>query len=164
MSVLSQVLLWHPAEWLRLHFSYVMWSEGVDTDTVGREPIRCGGPFLLHQHLYPESTTSPAVEAFFRSAGIIWQQIEPSCTAIARVRREERNWPSACCHVCFPCGAQTDAQSQNPLATNKDGRVTLSRWNLVYLTLQTFSSCRLLPPWIDFHMRSLQCKFSKPIN
>lgn len=40
-----------------------------------------------------------------------------------------------------PHGLQTDAQSQN-LLTNRDWRVMLSCWNLVYLTLQTLPSSR----------------------
>lgn len=34
---------------------------------------------------------------------LLWrQQIETSYRAIVRVRREERNWSVACCHVCLP--------------------------------------------------------------
>lgn len=49
----------------------------------------------------------------FFSAGLIWQQIETSCMAIVRVRREERNWSPACCHVCFPQAHATAPQQMH---------------------------------------------------
>lgn len=53
----------------------------------------------------------------------------------------------------------------NQLLGIRDGSMMLSHRNLVYLTLQTFlSHAAALFPWIAFHMRSSQCKFSKPIN
>lgn len=51
------------------------------------------------EHLYLKSV-SPAVKAF-AALTLFGRGTEASCTAIVRVRREERNWPSTCCLVCF---------------------------------------------------------------
>lgn len=97
---------------------------------------------------------SPAAKAFFFLQR--WHDVAADrdimYTAIVRVRREERNWPSACRHVCFTQAraAMPPKQMHNHKTPShyqsEAGRVTWSRWNLVYLTLQTFPSRRLPPP------------------
>lgn len=124
------------------------------TDALCYEFTRYGGPFSSTSICILRSTGITCCWRPFAALALFGSKIELSHTAIVGVRREERNWSPARCHVC---SQQAHAMAPKQL---HDGTMTLSIWNLVYLTLQVFPSHCLPLSWISFRMWSSQCQFN----
>lgn len=140
--------------------TYVMWSwRSTLTPLINRRHLWTYQMFrsvLLHQHLYPERS---AIHHLLRRlfAALAWLAAVRYIMYGYSKSKTRRRRAGLCMSVSHklvrPChDTLTHVQLQTLSLPEID--VTLSRWNLAYLTLKTFPSHYLLLSGINFHMWS----------
>lgn len=150
----SRVSQRQTAKWLRRHFGEVKWSwRLILTSSVNKCPF-LNYQVCTHSPSSASASCTPPTESW---TGMIWHQTDTLCTE-SKTRGAE---PAS---SVLPFSPRLGHPNITNTLTDAEWCLTWSRWNLVYLSAQTFPSHCLLLRRISCHPSSELCKFNKPVN